>query len=518
MRFDELDFEPSLIDGIDAMNFQEMTPVQEKAMPVVMEGKDLIACAQTGTGKTAAYLLPLINQLLRKPSRDKVRAIIMAPTRELAQQIDQQLEGISYFVSISSVAVYGGNDASAYETQKQAMKNGTDIVIATPGRLISHIKMENADFSGVEHFILDEADRMLDMGFYDDIISIVKQLPEKRQTVMFSATMPAKIKKLAETILHEPEFVNVAISKPAEGITQQAYICYETQKRMLVQKLLANNSVDKTIIFSSSKQNVKDVYNALLRMKIKVGAMHSDLDQAVRDEVMLDYKSGKINVIVATDILSRGIDIEGIDMVINYDVPHDAEDYIHRIGRTARANRQGVGITFVSEKDQDKFGMIEQFLEKDIDKMPLPEELGEGPAYEPRLKGKGRNRKRNENHNENENRNGNRHHHNNQNNGGRFRNNGGDNGPRNNNGRPHNNHRPNRNEQPQLEVRSDVPTNGDNQSANNQPQQNGEQRPRRFNNNRRRYNNNRNRNGQNSVETGHATSSQGHKSNDDSVG
>lgn len=501
MRFDELDFEPSLLDGIDAMNFQEMTPVQEKAMPVVMEGKDLIACAQTGTGKTAAYLLPLINQLLRKPSRDKVRAIIMAPTRELAQQIDQQLEGISYFVSISSVAVYGGNDASAYETQKQAMKNGTDIVIATPGRLISHIKMENADFSGVEHFILDEADRMLDMGFYDDIISIVKQLPEKRQTVMFSATMPAKIKKLAETILHEPEFVNVAISKPAEGITQQAYICYETQKRMLVQKLLANNSVDKTIIFSSSKQNVKDVYNALLRMKIKVGAMHSDLDQAVRDEVMLDYKSGKINVIVATDILSRGIDIEGIDMVINYDVPHDAEDYIHRIGRTARANRQGVGITFVSEKDQDKFGMIEQFLEKDIDKMPLPEELGEGPAYEPRLKGKGRNRRRNADvsANHNENRNGNQHHHNN----GRFRNNGGNNGPRNNDGRPHNNHhrgpRPNsesNGQQNQKESQQNFQSQ-QNQNYHTDNQQNGEQRPRRFNNNRRRYNNNRNHGGQN---------------------
>lgn len=497
MRFDELDFEPSLLDGIDAMNFQEMTPVQEKAMPVVMEGKDLIACAQTGTGKTAAYLLPLINQLLRKPSRDKVRAIIMAPTRELAQQIDQQLEGISYFVSISSVAVYGGNDASAYETQKQAMKNGTDIVIATPGRLISHIKMENADFSGVEHFILDEADRMLDMGFYDDIISIVKQLPEKRQTVMFSATMPAKIKKLAETILHEPEFVNVAISKPAEGITQQAYICYETQKRMLVQKLLANNSVDKTIIFSSSKQNVKDVYNALLRMKIKVGAMHSDLDQAVRDEVMLDYKSGKINVIVATDILSRGIDIEGIDMVINYDVPHDAEDYIHRIGRTARANRQGVGITFVSEKDQDKFGMIEQFLEKDIDKMPLPEELGEGPAYEPRLKGKGRNRRRNADVSANHN--GNQHHHNN----GRFRNNGGNNGPRNNDGRPHNNHhrgpRPNSesNGQPNQKESQQNFQSQQNQNYHTDNQQNGEQRPRRFNNNRRRYNNNRNHGGQN---------------------
>lgn len=490
MRFDELDFEPSLLDGIDAMNFQDMTPVQEKAMPVVMEGKDLIACAQTGTGKTAAYLLPLINQLLRKPSHDKVRAIIMAPTRELAQQIDQQLEGISYFVSISSVAVYGGNDASAYETQKQAMKNGTDIVIATPGRLISHIKMENADFSGVEHFILDEADRMLDMGFYDDIISIVKQLPVKRQTVMFSATMPAKIKKLAETILHEPEFVNVAISKPAEGITQQAYICYETQKRMLVQKLLANNSVDKTIIFSSSKQNVKDVYNALLRMKIKVGAMHSDLDQAVRDEVMLDYKSGKINVIVATDILSRGIDIEGIDMVINYDVPHDAEDYIHRIGRTARANRQGVGITFVSEKDQDKFGMIEQFLEKDIDKMPLPEELGEGPAYEPRLKGKGRNRR------------------------GGSSNNGPRNNANNRNGRPHNNHRgPRPNGQSNGNGNQNVGAGlaPDQQSGNGQNQQNGEQKPKRFNNHRRHYNNHRNNNnGQNPQH--------GNQPKDDSVG
>lgn len=483
MRFDELDFEPSLIDGIDAMNFQEMTPVQEKAMPVVMKGKDLIACAQTGTGKTAAYLLPLINQLLRKPSHDKVRAIIMAPTRELAQQIDQQLEGISYFVPISSVAVYGGNDASAYETQKQAMKNGTDIVIATPGRLISHIKMENADFSGVEHFILDEADRMLDMGFYDDIISIVKTLPINRQTVMFSATMPAKIKKLAETILHEPEFVNVAISKPAEGITQQAYICYETQKRMLVQKLLANNSVDKTIIFASSKQNVKDVYNALLRMKIKVGAMHSDLDQAFRDEVMLDYKSGKINVIVATDILSRGIDIEGIDMVINYDVPHDAEDYIHRIGRTARANRQGVGITFVSEKDQDKFGMIEQFLEKEIDKMPMPEGLGEGPAYNPQLKGRGGRRRPNGN---------NRSKANSQ----KTKANG--------NG----NNRPKPNVNDSNKPKSDVNGNGTNmQNANGND---GSQKPKRYNNHRRRFNNNRNHNN-------HKTQ-QGESTKNDSVG
>ncbi len=504
MRFDELDFEPSLIDGIDAMNFQEMTPVQEKAMPVVMEGKDLIACAQTGTGKTAAYLLPLINQLLRKPSKDKVRAIIMAPTRELAQQIDQQLEGISYFVPISSVAVYGGNDASAYETQKQAMRNGTDIVIATPGRLISHIKMENADFSGVEHFVLDEADRMLDMGFYDDIISIVKTLPEKRQTVMFSATMPTKIKKLAETILHEPEFVNVAISKPAEGITQQAYICYETQKRMLVQKLLANNSVDKTIIFASSKQNVKDVYNALLRMKIKVGAMHSDLDQAFRDEVMLDYKSGKINVIVATDILSRGIDIEGIDMVINYDVPHDAEDYIHRIGRTARANRQGVGITFVSEKDQDRFGMIEQFLEKEIEKMPLPEELGEGPAYEPKLKGKGGRRRSNGN---NHRPNANSH----KPNANSHKPNANSHKPNANGHKPNaNSHRPNANSHRPNANSHEPNANGHEPNANSHEPNANSQRPRRYNNQRRRFNNNRNH--------GNHKAQQGESAKNDSVG
>ncbi|MBO4735446.1 MAG: DEAD/DEAH box helicase, partial [Paludibacteraceae bacterium] len=300
-----------------------------------------------------------------------------------------------------------------------------------------------------------------------------KTLPIKRQTVMFSATMPTKIKKLAETILHEPEFVNVAISKPAEGITQQAYICYETQKRMLVQKLLANNSVDKTIIFASSKQNVKDVYNALLRMKIKVGAMHSDLDQAFRDEVMLDYKSGKINVIVATDILSRGIDIEGIDMVINYDVPHDAEDYIHRIGRTARANRQGVGITFVSEKDQDKFGMIEQFLEKEIDKMPMPEGISEGPADNPQLKGKGGRRRPN-----------------------------GNNKPKAKSRRPQANG--NGNNRPKQNV-NDSNTNMQNANGNDE-----NQRPRRYNNHRRRFNNNRNH--------GNHKTQQGESAKNDSVG
>ncbi len=385
MRFDEIEFTPELLDGLDAMNFQEMTPIQEQSMPEILKGNDLIACAQTGTGKTAAYLLPLINRLLKDTSGDdKVRAIVMAPTRELAQQIDQQLEGFSYFVSVSSVAVYGGNDASAWSTQKQAMQNGTDIVIATPGRLISHIKMDNVDFSGVKYFILDEADRMLDMGFYDDIIQIVKKLPVERQTIMFSATMPDKIKKLANNILRNPSFVNVAISKPAEGIEQSAYVCYEPQKLGLIKYLVKEKSQDKTIIFSSKKQKVKDIYHTLMRQGVKCGCMHADLEQNEREEVMLDYKSGKINVLVATDIVARGIDIEGIDLVVNYDVPHDAEDYIHRIGRTARANREGAGVTFVSPEDQDKFYMIEKFLDKEITKAQVPEQLGETPEYAPR--------------------------------------------------------------------------------------------------------------------------------------
>lgn len=397
MRFDEINFTPSLLDGLDAMNFQEMTPIQEQSMPEILKGNDLIACAQTGTGKTAAYLLPLINRLIEDTTGDdKVRAIVMAPTRELAQQIDQQLEGFSYFVSVSSVAVYGGNDASAWSTQKQAMQNGTDIVIATPGRLISHIKMDNVDFSGVKYFILDEADRMLDMGFYEDIISIVKKLPVERQTIMFSATMPDKIKRLANNILRNPSFVNVAISKPAEGIEQSAYVCYEPQKLGLIKYLVKEKSQDKTIIFSSKKQKVKDIYHMLLRQGVKCGCMHADLEQNEREEVMLDYKSGKINVLVATDIVARGIDIEGIDLVVNYDVPHDAEDYIHRIGRTARANREGAGVTFVSPEDQDKFFMIEKFLDKEITKAPVPEELGETPEYAPkRSNGNSRNHNRN---------------------------------------------------------------------------------------------------------------------------
>lgn len=393
MKFEELNLEPSLMDGLNVMNFSEMTPVQEQAIPVIMEGKDVIACAQTGTGKTAAFLLPLLNKMLKEPHPDDaVNAIIMSPTRELAQQIDQQLEGFSYFLPVSSVAVYGGNDASAWEQQKRAMQLGADFVVATPGRLLSHIGLDNVDFSRVSYFVLDEADRMLDMGFYDDIIQIVKKLPADRQTIMFSATMPPKIKKLAETILRDPVMVNIAISKPAEGVAQGAYICYETQKLAIVQSLFSDKKEEKIIVFSSSKQKVKEVTRSLRRVGLRAVEIHSDLEQVERDQALLDFKSGKVNILVATDIISRGIDIENVDVVLNYDVPHDVEDYIHRIGRTARANRQGAGITFVSEAEQDKFSRIEKFLQKEIDKYPMPEGVGEGPAYEPRKGGKSHSR------------------------------------------------------------------------------------------------------------------------------
>ncbi len=392
MKFEDLNLEPSLMEGLSAMNFQEMTPVQEASIPKILEGKDIIACAQTGTGKTAAYLLPLLNKLMTdEHSADAVSAIVMAPTRELAQQIDQQLEGFSYFLSVSSVAVYGGNDASVWDQQKKALQMGADFVIATPGRLISHISLDNVDFSKVKYFVLDEADRMLDMGFYDDIITIVNKLPKERQTIMFSATMPPKIQKLAKTILNNPEMVNIAISKPAEGIKQEAYVCYETQKFELLSTVLKEDETRKTIVFSSSKLKVKEIARQLKRRGLSVVEMHSDLEQADRDAALLDFKSGKATVLIATDIVSRGIDIDDIETVINYDVPHDVEDYIHRIGRTARANRTGRGVTFISEEDQEKFGKVEQFLEKTIDKLPLPESLGEGPAYEPSVR-RGNNR------------------------------------------------------------------------------------------------------------------------------
>ena len=385
MYFDELDLEDEVLDGLEAMNFFETTPVQEATIPLLLEGRDMIGCAQTGTGKTAAYLLPIINRLSRgEGDPTKVNALIMAPTRELAIQIEQQVEGFSYFLPISSVAIYGGTDGIAWEQQRRGMDKGADIVIATPGRLISLLNLQQADLSGVHYFVLDEADRMLDMGFQEDILQIYKALPEDCQHVMFSATMPPKIKKFAHTILRNPAEVELAISRPPESIVQSAYVCYEAQKVPILTQLFHETPPTRTIIFSSSKLKVKELARTLSKLNIRVEQMHSDLTQEKREEVMRSFKAGTVDLLVATDVVARGIDIDNIRMVINFDIPHDPEDYVHRIGRTARGgNDEGLAITFVSEREQYGFGRIEDFLGREIYKIPVDPSFGPVPSYDP---------------------------------------------------------------------------------------------------------------------------------------
>lgn len=383
MDFYDLDLNDLVLDALDDMNFIETTPIQEHTIPCILEGRDVMGIAQTGTGKTAAYLLPVLS-LLQDGGypKDAINCIIMSPTRELAQQIDQAMQGFSYYLNgISSVAVYGGNDGIRYEQEKKGMQQGADVIIATPGRLISHISLGNVDLSKVSFFILDEADRMLDMGFSDDILQIEKHLPKDRQTILFSATMPQKIQQLARTILNNPVEVKLAVSKPADKIQQSAYVCYEAQKLPLIKHLFKTQRPERVIIFTGSKIKTKDLAVSLSRAGFNVCAMHSDLAQSERDEAMYAFRAGKVDVLVATDIVARGIDIDDIQLVINYDVPHDEEDYVHRIGRTARAGRNGRAITLVNEKDQYKFRQIERFLEKDVEKAAMPAELGEGPAY-----------------------------------------------------------------------------------------------------------------------------------------
>jgi putative ATP-dependent RNA helicase len=385
MYFDELDLEDEVLDGLEAMNFYETTPVQEATIPLLLEGRDMIGCAQTGTGKTAAYLLPIINRLSRgEGDPEKVNAVIMAPTRELAIQIGQQVEGFSYFLPISSVAIYGGTDGITWEQQRRGLAQGADIIIATPGRLLSLINLQHADLSGVSYFVLDEADRMLDMGFQEDILLINKEIPSSSQRVMFSATMPPKIKKFARTILHDPAEVELAISRPPESIIQSAYVCYEAQKLRILTHLFEETPPTRTIIFSSSKMKVKELAAAMSRLSIRVEQMHSDLAQEKREEVMRQFKAGNVDLLVATDVVARGIDIDNIRMVINYDIPHDPEDYVHRIGRTARGgNDEGLAITFVSEKEQPGFGRIEDFLGRVIYKIPVDPAFGPTPDYRP---------------------------------------------------------------------------------------------------------------------------------------
>ncbi len=382
MKFTEFDFHPALQEGIAASNYEDATAVQEQVIPLILQGKDIIASAQTGTGKTAAFLLPLINKIISAPPTEgSVTSLIIVPTRELAIQIAQHLEGLSYFTPVSSIAVYGGGDGNAFVQEKKALSQGADIVVCTPGKMMAHIKMGYVNFSALKYLVLDEADRMLDMGFYDDITFIIKHLEGKRQTLLFSATMPPRIRTLAKQILHDPAEVYISLSKPAEKIIQQAYLVYDAQKIPLILHLLLQKNFKSVLIFCSSKLSVKDLTRTLKRNKINAAEIHSDLDQGEREQTLINYKSGKVPILVATDILSRGIDIDNIDLVINFDVPHDGEDYVHRIGRTARAEADGTAWTLVSIKEQRKFKQIESLIGKEVTKMPIPEVLGEQPNY-----------------------------------------------------------------------------------------------------------------------------------------
>jgi ATP-dependent RNA helicase RhlE len=381
LTFDDFNFHHNLLDGLDASGYINPTPIQAEVIPHVLDKRDVIACAQTGTGKTAAFLLPLIDNLIEHKLDNDISALIIVPTRELAVQISQHMEGLSYYTDVSSIAIFGGGDGKAFVEEKNALSRGADVVICTPGKFISHLNMGYVKLSKLQCLVLDEADRMMDMGFHDDIMKIIGYLPTQRQTLLFSATMPVKIKQLSQKILQNPIEISVAISKPNENIVQGAFIVFENQKIELVKHVLAQKEFESVIVFCSKKQNVKTLAHQLKRAKLNVAEIHSDLEQHEREDVMNKFKAKRISVIVATDILSRGIDVEDISLVINYDIPHDGEDYIHRIGRTARgSNGSGTAYTFIAEREQKAFRQIEELLGKEVPKLALPQHLGNGPT------------------------------------------------------------------------------------------------------------------------------------------
>lgn len=383
MNFTDFDLHPDLLDGIDAMNYKTATPIQAQAIPVILEGKDLIGIAQTGTGKTAAFILPVLNEIIESGEANFTQALVVVPTRELAVQIDQVIEAYSYFTGVSSIAIYGGGDGKEFAQEKNAFVSGVDIVIATPGRLISHLNLGYVDFSKLRFLILDEADRMLDMGFQPDLMRIIAKVPSKRQNLLFSATMPDGVMKLARTLMQNPVTISIALSKPAEGVTQRAYVVYEEQKLPLVTELLKDRKGQRIVVFCSSKASVSSLYSKLQRKNLSVGQMSSDVEQDQREETMLAFRNRRVDILVATDVISRGIDVDGIDLVVNYDVPRDPEDYVHRVGRTARAERKGEAITLVSPTDQHRFRRIEKLIDKEIEKLMPPSNLGTAPEYNP---------------------------------------------------------------------------------------------------------------------------------------
>lgn len=394
MSFETYKLSGEVLEGISCLGFKDPTPIQHQAIPAILEGRDVIGCAQTGTGKTGAFLIPVMDRIIREKNDNRINTLIIVPTRELASQIDQQAEGIGYFAGLSTFPIYGGGSGAAFDQERQALTQGADIVIATPGRLIMHLNQNYVDFSGLKHLILDEADRMLDMGFFEDIMRIIARTPQNRQTLLFSATMPPKIRKLADAILKNPVEITIAVSRPAEKIEQLAYMVYEKQKPSLVREIMSDKQPESSIIFASSRAKVKEIVKELKGVGLPVKAISSDLEQNEREEVLSDFRNKKLKILAATDVLSRGIDIEGIDLVLNYDVPHEAEDYIHRIGRTARASATGLAITFITPEDQHRFARIERMLESEIPKGKVPEDLGAVPEYAPSAKKKKKSKKK----------------------------------------------------------------------------------------------------------------------------
>jgi superfamily II DNA/RNA helicase len=384
LTFKELGLNTELLKGIEALGYEEATTIQELVIPIIIQGKDILASAQTGTGKTAAFLLPIIQRIISIHHDDSIKALVLVPTRELAIQIEQQMEGFSYFTPVSSIAVYGGGDGTSFTREKEALTKGADVVICTPGRMIAHLNLQYVNLKYLQYLILDEADRMLDIGFHDDIMKIISYLPAKRQSLLFSATIPHKIRELSKKILNHPSEFNIAISKPPEKIKQSAYIVYETQKMPLLKQIINDRKLRSVLVFCSTKHSVRQLTRDLKRINMPVEEIHSDLEQNDREKVLSNFKNRSLNILIATDILSRGIDIEDIDMVINYDVPNDGEDYIHRIGRTARAEANGEAITFVTEKEQRRFLAIENILGNPVPKAIVPGQFGEVPEYNPK--------------------------------------------------------------------------------------------------------------------------------------
>ncbi len=398
MTFKELGLHEDVLNSLDAMGFETPTPIQEQAIPIILNNKDIIGCAQTGTGKTAAFLLPVLDKICQQgTNEEEINTLIICPTRELALQIDQQIEGFSYFTGVSSIPIYGGGSGESFSQEKNALSGGVNIVVGTPGKIISHLNLGYVKLDNLQHLILDEADRMLDMGFYEDISKIISYLPKERQNLLFSATMPPKIRKLTKEILNEPEEISISISKPAEKVVQVAFCAYDKQKVQLVQHLLRFNDIPSLVIFASTKVKVRELTQALQKNKMNAAGISSDLDQTEREKLLNDFKHRKLQILVATDVISRGIDIDNIDMVINYDVPNDPEDYIHRIGRTARASSEGEAVTFINENDQYNFSRIEEMIEKEIRKIDLPESIGQGPEYRPKSNKNGGNFRKNRN-------------------------------------------------------------------------------------------------------------------------